>query len=711
MNKLYFIALLSLLPLVSFAQENSIDLDQSLGDYIDCGNNASVDISGNTLTIEAWVYPNGFQAAVWQGCVIAKDGPGDNGYLLRVGNGGQVNFNIGSNPGSWNEITSVATIANNTWSHIAGTYDGTTMRLYINGVEVASGALSNNVGSTTNSLMIGEDPWWSGREFPGRIDEVMIWNTARSATQINADMNSGHCTPLPSGLVAYYRFNQGVATANNAGLTTVIDETGTNNGTLINSSLNGANSNWHFGIPAFPAPSAAFTLTEVCAGANATLLGNADGVFSFNPAPGDGAVVNAASGTITNGVAGTTYFVEYTVCGISTIESVTVLTDDCWTLNGNATNITVGTENCIQLTAEVNNQLGCAWSGSQIDFASDFNLTLDYYFGNNINGADGNTFTFQPSASTACGTAGGQMGAGGLSNALAIEFDTYDNDNPMHVYDMACDHIAIEIDGDHQNAAPAAGPVCAKTSMGNIDDGNVYEVVIDWNAATQTLEVFFDGVSRLTYNNDIVNNVFGGQSQVYWGATAATGGFNNQQYFCPSSIVILPVGLTSFTSECNEFDEVFTWKTSTEQNASHFVLEYTYDGFVFYPEATVQAAGNSTTEQTYQARVSTKDQNTRYYRLKAVDMNGSFEVSDLISGKGCMNASLLQSVYQEGSVVHVKSNQPATAQLINNMGQILHEQSIENYGSFETSHLASGMYQVLLTGEDGTKEIESILVH
>ncbi len=455
---------------------------------------------------------------------------------------------------------------------------------------------------------------------------------------------------------------------------------------------------------------ASFTLSVICGGATATITGDTGGTFAFNPVPTDGAQINATTGAITNGTAGNSYTVEYTICGSTTSQSVTVLTDDCWTLNGNATNITVGSDDCIQLTAAVNNQLGCAWSGSQIDFASDFSLTLDYYFGNNINGADGNTFTFQPSASTACGTAGGQLGAGGLTNALSIEFDTYDNDNPMHVYDMSCDHIAIEIDGNHQNAAPAAGPVCAKTSMGNIDDGAVYEVVIDWNATTQTLEVFFDGVSRLTYNNDIVNNVFGGQSLVYWGATSATGGLNNQQYFCPSTVVILPIGLTSFTSECNESDELFIWKTSTEQNVSHFILEYTYDGFVFYPETTVQANGNSNIEQTYQARVSTKDPNTRFYRLKSVDMNGSFETSDLISSKSCVNASLFHSIYQEGSTVVVKVNQPTSVQLMNNMGQVLYSTNVEETTTIETSHLAAGMYQVLVTGNDGLKEVESILV-
>lgn len=381
-------------------------------------------------------------------------------------------------------------------------------------------------------------------------------------------------------------------------------------------------------------------------------------------------------------------------------------------LNGDAQYITVNGEQCIQLTAALNDQTGCAWNDSPIDFANDFNLTLNYYFGSNINGADGNTFSFQPSASSACGTAGGQLGAGGLTNALAIEFDTYDNDNPTHLYDMLCDHIAIEIDGNHQNAAPAAGPVCAKTNMGNIDDGGTYEVEIAWNAATMTLDIYFDGVLRLSYTNDIVTNVFGGQNLVYWGATSATGGLNNQQYFCPSSIVILPVGLTSFTSECNGTDEIFSWTTSTEQNANYFTLEYTYDGYVFYPESVVQAVGNSSSEQSYRARISTIDKNNRFYRLKFTDMNGTYDVSELIASQRCLNTSeLVQSLHQVATKLTINVNEPCQARIINMMGQKAYtETTIQGSETLQLSNLASGMYQLLIIGNTGKREIHQIMI-
>ena len=549
----------------------------------------------------------------------------------------------------------------------------------------------------------------------GTFNATMAYNVTTGTLSGNASFNltAANCLSATATITGdsggMFSFNPAPGDAATIDPTTGTISNGTPGATYnVDYTVNCQTTNASVTLPT--SGNAGFTLSETCGGAIATITGDSGGTFAFNPVPTDGSQINASTGTITNGTAGNSYTVEYTICGSSTTQSVNVLTDNCWTLNGDAQNITVGGEDCIQLTDEINTQTGCAWSGSQIDFATNFTLTLDYYFGNNINGADGNTFTFQPSASTACGTNGGQLGAGGLVNALAIEFDTYDNDNPAHVYDMSCDHIAIEIDGDHQNAAPAAGPVCAKTNMGNIDDGGLYEVTIDWNATTMTLEVFFDGVSRLTYTNDIVNNVFGGQSLVYWGATSATGGLNNQQYFCPNTVVILPVGLTEFTSICSDKEELFTWTTSSELNVNYFTLEYTYDGYIFYPETTVQAVGNSTTENVYTVRVSTNDPDARYYRLKATDLNGSFETSDLISSKSCSKSSLLQSIYQEGSIVFVQSNQPATVQLINNMGQVLRSHFIEDLHSFETSNLAAGLYQVVVIAEEGTREVQSIMV-
>lgn len=454
------------------------------------------------------------------------------------------------------------------------------------------------------------------------------------------------------------------------------------------------------------------TYNAGCTSASPVVNGNSSGSYSFNPIPTDGAIINTTNGTITNAVEGASYTVEYSYCGGTITIPVTMGTAPCWALNGNAQWITVGGEQCIQLTAEVNNQTGCAWNDSQIDFASDFTLSLDYYFGNNGNGADGNTFTFQPSSATACGQNGGQLGAGGIANALAIEFDTYDNDNPTHLYDTGCDHIAVEIDGNMLGpGAPLCGPVCAKPGGGNIDDGGTYTVDIVWNASTTTLEVYFDGVLRLTCVNNFITNVFGGNSQVYWGATSATGGLNNQQYFCPSTVIILPTTLTSFTSLCEGTQERFIWQTASEERTDYYQLEYTYDGIVFYAEGTVEAAGNSSEVQDYSILTTINDPRQRYYRLKLVDLNGDFEYTDLIASNGCSKeSSIILSTSQSDNHLKINTIEKSTIFLHNSLGQQLI--SVETQGNTVEiiKSLSSGIYLITATTQNGKTETQRIFI-
>jgi len=80
----------------------------------------------------------------------------------------------------------------NIWTHLAFSYDGATLRLYINGVQVGTQALTGPIAASTGSLRIGGNAVW-GEYFKGLIDEVRIYNRALSAGEILADM----VTPIP----------------------------------------------------------------------------------------------------------------------------------------------------------------------------------------------------------------------------------------------------------------------------------------------------------------------------------------------------------------------------------------------------------------------------------------------------------------------------------------------------------------------------------
>jgi hypothetical protein len=78
----------------------------------------------------------------------------------------------------------------NTWYHVAMTYDGATLKQYINGVQDGSLAVTGAILPTSNPLIIGGEasgPW----DFAGKVDEVSLYNRALSATEIQAIYNAG----------------------------------------------------------------------------------------------------------------------------------------------------------------------------------------------------------------------------------------------------------------------------------------------------------------------------------------------------------------------------------------------------------------------------------------------------------------------------------------------------------------------------------------
>ena len=183
-------------------------------DRLDCGNGSSLQITGNKITLEAWINVNEFKSQPFAGSVIVKDqGSNSSGYMIRCGGNGIINFNIGN--GSWHEINTPAnSVQLNQWQHIATTYDGTSMKIYVDGELVTQSTMTFTIGNANNSnLFVGESPGFPGRVFNGKIDEVRIWNVARTQSQIQSTMNTVltheyYSTP-DSGLAGYWRLDEG----------------------------------------------------------------------------------------------------------------------------------------------------------------------------------------------------------------------------------------------------------------------------------------------------------------------------------------------------------------------------------------------------------------------------------------------------------------------------------------------------------------------
>ncbi|MGW0811447.1 LamG-like jellyroll fold domain-containing protein, partial [Nonomuraea sp. NPDC002799] len=86
-------------------------------------------------------------------------------------------------------LSGTASLPLNTWTHLTATYDGTTLRLFTNGTQTASKAVTGTLRTDTQALRIGGSSLW-GEHFNGLIDDVRVYNRALTPTEIQNDMNA-----------------------------------------------------------------------------------------------------------------------------------------------------------------------------------------------------------------------------------------------------------------------------------------------------------------------------------------------------------------------------------------------------------------------------------------------------------------------------------------------------------------------------------------
>ena len=225
-------------------------------------------------------------------------------------------------------VKDTGAIGLNTWVHVAVTYDASssTMKLYKNGNLIATNTAAPTYHGS--GLQIGAVEY--GDFFDGGdIDEVRLWNVARTQSQIQANMNCD--VPQSSSLAAYYRFDQGVVGADNNNIVSVYDYSGNANcGTMTNFTLTGSTSNYITGAittSCYPitivmtAPAAITGASAVCTGASITLANSvAGGVWGVDDL--DTASIST-TGAVT-GQYGGTVNISYKTCGGSVSKTVTV---------------------------------------------------------------------------------------------------------------------------------------------------------------------------------------------------------------------------------------------------------------------------------------------------------------------------------------------------------------------------------------------------
>ncbi len=154
----------------------------------------------------------------------------DYAYYVDTKDGG-IRFEYSTDGSTFNDKRSANGIySGGSWYHASIVSDGSNIRLYLNGTELTSGdfpvAFTGTINNSSGNFSIGSSGS-NSQFYDGKIDDVRIYNYARTAEQIIEDMNAGHPAPgSPIGSpVGYWAFDEGYGD-------TAYDQTGNNNGNL-----------------------------------------------------------------------------------------------------------------------------------------------------------------------------------------------------------------------------------------------------------------------------------------------------------------------------------------------------------------------------------------------------------------------------------------------------------------------------------------------
>jgi hypothetical protein len=174
--------------------------------YLNAG---QFNLNGNAVTFEGWVKVNAFKPNFpYISSVMGIEVGDSNSAMLRFGDGNLANnklqfiLSFGTSQVKLNSVTAFNT---NTWYHIAATYDGSAMKIYVNGVLDASVATTGNF--TANGILYLARNYENARTLNGFLDEFRVWKRALTATEILA--NNCNVLANAAGLEANWKMNEG----------------------------------------------------------------------------------------------------------------------------------------------------------------------------------------------------------------------------------------------------------------------------------------------------------------------------------------------------------------------------------------------------------------------------------------------------------------------------------------------------------------------
>jgi tetratricopeptide (TPR) repeat protein len=187
-------------PYSNGVQSNNYALEFDGDDYVVIPNHASLNPTSQ-ITIMSWIYSDNWNS---NGRIIQK-GDSDNQYIFCVFESDKIFFQI---TGLSTQYITVPTPSTGIWHHVAATYNGSNMKIYIDGVLINSINTSGIIPTSSSNLHIGTKRVGSYPQdfFHGKIDEVRLFNRALNNSEIENIFNNNNTTT--DGLVLYHNFEQ-----------------------------------------------------------------------------------------------------------------------------------------------------------------------------------------------------------------------------------------------------------------------------------------------------------------------------------------------------------------------------------------------------------------------------------------------------------------------------------------------------------------------
>jgi hypothetical protein len=273
---------------------------------------------------------------------------------------------------------------------------------------------------------------------------------------------------------------------------------------------------------------------------------------------------------------------------------------------------------------------------------------------------------------------------------------------------MTINNVALILNGANSILTFSPGVKVTFGGTSSIDIQSTQAMITRGNPANQiTLggELIYDG-NLSTFNSTTPGTVVG---------LASASSLRASPQFQSGT---LPVVLTDFKVSENGSSVAISWKTATELNSSHFVVERSTDGKDWAAIGTIQAAGNVSVEQNYSFTDAAPADGVNYYRLRIVDIDNSFILSliktasfkatDLVMVTGPNPATSYLNIN-----VSTPGNQPYRIRLVNRSGQVVYDQkqaASTKRLQLNVSNYAEGTYFVEVSNTAGLRKINQVMV-